>query len=166
MSQIVCSPACALAYTVEQNKKKAKQQRKDTSQRKEAIKTMGQLAKEAQIAFNAFIRQRDKGKPCISCGRSTGCKMNAGHFRAVGSCPELRFNTWNVWLQCEKCNSYLSGNYGEYRKRLIDKIGLLKVEWLEGKHELNCYRKDDLRRIKKIFNQRRKIYDHISRANR
>ena len=61
--------------------------------------------------------------------------MNAGHYRSVGSCPELRFNEENCFLQCEHCNSYLSGNIIEYRKRLADKMGAYKVEWIEGKHE-------------------------------
>jgi hypothetical protein len=61
--------------------------------------------------------------------------MNAGHYRSVGACPELRFHPMNVHLQCEHCNSHLSGNIIEYRRRLATKIGVDRVEWLEGKHE-------------------------------
>jgi hypothetical protein len=61
--------------------------------------------------------------------------MNAGHYRTVGSSPELRFNEENCHIQCEHCNSHLSGNIIEYRKRLIAKIGIDRVEWIEGKHE-------------------------------
>ena len=158
MAQIVCSPQCAYEYTKAQNLKKRKA---ETKKRKEKLKTVGMLKKEAQIAVNAFIRARDYGKPCISCGRSTGCKMNAGHFRAVGGCPELRFNTLNIHLQCEHCNNFLSGNPLEYRKRLVNLYGVDRVEWLEGKHELTSYTRDDLRRIKKIFTKRKRIYENL-----
>jgi hypothetical protein len=33
------------------------------------------------------------------------------------------------------CNAHLSGNQVNYRIELINRIGLDKVEWLEGKHE-------------------------------
>jgi hypothetical protein len=62
-------------------------------------------------------------------------RPDAGHYRSVGSAPELRFEPLNVHLQCAPCNLYLSGNLTAYRINLIEKIGLEKVEWLEGKHE-------------------------------
>lgn len=36
--------------------------------RKKALLTRGDYIKKAQTAFNAFIRERDEGKPCPSCG--------------------------------------------------------------------------------------------------
>ena len=42
----------------------------------------------------------------------------------------------------------MSGNLVEYRKNLIDKIGLDKVEWLEGPHEQTNYTADDLWKIR------------------
>ncbi|WP_086931587.1 recombination protein NinG [Agarilytica rhodophyticola] len=103
--------------------------------------------KKAQTEFNKYIRTRDKGQPCISCGRSTGCKMNAGHYLSVGAHPELRFNDLNCHIQCEHCNSYLSGNIVRYRPNLIQKIGQDRVEWLEGAHPQARYKLHDLKRI-------------------
>jgi hypothetical protein len=60
---------------------------------------------------------------------------DAGHYRSVGAHPELRFNEFNVNLQCRKCNGYWGGNLIEYRKGLIKKYGVEVVEWLEGPHE-------------------------------
>ena len=74
-------------------------------------------------------------------------RMNAGHYKSVGSTPALRFNEGNVHLQCEHCNSYLSGNIGEYRPRLIAKIGLEMVEFLEGPHEPKKYTIDELKEL-------------------
>ena len=107
--------------------------------------------KLTQASFNAWIRFRDEGEPCNSCGRSTGCKINAGHYLSVGSHPELRFNPLNVNLQCEYCNVYKSGNIKEYRPRLIDKIGLELVEWLEGPNDAMKYTCEQLREIRAYY---------------
>ena len=56
-----------------------------------------------------------------------------------------------MWKQCSPCNNHLSANLTEYRKVLIDKIGQEKVEWLEGPHELNRYRREELEQIKKTY---------------
>ena len=54
----VCHPSCLLRHI----DSKAKAERATTRQRKEAIKTIPDLIKEAQHAFNAFIRVRDSGR--------------------------------------------------------------------------------------------------------
>lgn len=122
----------------QQDKRKSKEQaearRKDREKLK-SLKTRSEWLRDAQAAFNRYIRLRDDGLPCISCGRNTGAKMNAGHYLSVGAHPELRFNELNVHRQCEHCNSFKSGNQAEYRKRLIDKIGQAEVDKLEGPQE-------------------------------
>ena len=74
---------------------------------------------------------RDKDEPCISCGRYHVGKYDAGHYRSVGACPELRFCELNVHKQCVPCNQHKSGNVIEYRINLVNKIGADKVTWLE-----------------------------------
>ena len=145
--QSVCSIKCA---RIQADRVRDKTEKKDYKLAKERLKTRGDWAKEAQAAFNGWIRRRDEGKPCISCGSLTG-KKNAGHYRSVGSCPELRFEPLNVHLQCEKCNSYLSGNLIEYRKELINRIGLDGVEFLEGPHPPKKYSIDDLKALKSVY---------------
>ena len=103
--------------------------------------------KAAQKAFNAYIRFRDSNCSCISCGRSSGAKVNAGHYKSVGSTPSLRFCELNCHLQCEHCNMFKSGNIENYRINLIDKIGLGNVEWLEGPHEPKKYTCEELKEI-------------------
>lgn len=117
------------------DKRKTKEKveaRKIDRQKLKSLKTRSECLKDAQVVFNRFIRLRDAGNPCISCGRNSGAKMNAGHYLSVGAHPELRFNEFNTNLQCEHCNSYKSGNQAEYRPKLIAKIGLAEVERLEG----------------------------------
>ena len=130
-TQMVCGYQCASAYV---RKQKEKAWNKEKKVRKEALKTRGDYLKELQTVFNKWIRLRDKGLPCISCNKPAK-KENAGHYRSVGGNPELRFNEDNCFLQCEYCNTYLHGNLIEYRKNLIKRIGIDKVNWLEGKHD-------------------------------
>ena len=91
--------------------------------------------KQAQTWFNKFIRLRDKGRPCPSCGRHHLGQIHAGHFLSVGSSPGLRFNQFNCWAQCSACNNHLSGNAINYRIGLVDRIGADRVEWLEQQRD-------------------------------
>ena len=149
--QSVCSFECSIELTKKNQKKKAqKEWNKEKKKRKEALKTKSDHLKELQVLFNKWIRLRDKGNNCISCNKP--CKKeNAGHYRSVGGNPELRFEPLNVHLQCEYCNTYQHGNLIEYRKNLINKIGLCKVEWLEGSHELKHYTIDDIKKLKVVY---------------
>lgn len=91
--------------------------------------TTPQLKEKAQIVFNAWIRNRDKDLPCISCGSYN--TEHASHFYSCGKHTNLRFNEDNVHLACKKCNYFLHGNLIEYRKNLIKKIGIERVEKLD-----------------------------------
>jgi hypothetical protein len=127
---------------------KAKRERKETKERKAKLKPRRDWLREAQSAFNKFIRTRDAGQPCISCGRHHNGQWHAGHYLSTGARPELRFDERNVHLQCAPCNNHLSGNIVLYRQGLIAKLGLAVVEELEGPHEPKHYSIDDLREIK------------------
>lgn len=150
--QCVCSVECALSIATKRKAKEGAIQAriealKDRAKR-ESLKTRGDWGREAQAAFNKWVRLRDQGKPCISCGRHHMGQVHAGHYLSVGARPELRFEPLNVHLQCAPCNTYLSGNSILYRQSLIERIGLEKVEWLEGPHKWNGYSIDDLKAIK------------------
>ena len=132
--------------------KKAKAYDEETRVLKKSIKTRGDYNKEAQTAFNLYVRLRDAKENCISCGRDHDGRYDAGHFQTVGAFPELRYHLWNVNKQCHfNCNIKRSGNLIEYRKGLIKKLGIERVEWLEGQHDAIKYSISDLVRIKKIF---------------
>jgi hypothetical protein len=141
--QTVCSPACAQAWAAKVATQKAARasrvERKSIREALDKAKTRGTHLKELQAAFNQWVRLRDAGQPCISCGRYHQGQLHAGHYRSVGSCPELRFEPDNCHLQCQPCNVHLSANLIPYRANLIKKIGLERVEWLEGAHEAKKY---------------------------
>ena len=152
MGQLVCRPACAMAR-VRQAKKV---ERASIKARKEAIKSKADWAREAQTAFNAWIRARDEGLPCISCGRHHQGQWHAGHYLSTGARPELRYTESNVHRQCAPCNTHLSGNAVLYRIGLINRIGSDAVEWLEGPHELPKWTADDYRAIRDTYRQKLK----------
>lgn len=149
--QQVCGPACAMKHARSQTAKKAEREAKEASKERkaklDAMRTKPQLTKLAQQAFNAYIRARDAGKPCISCGKPASNEPNtwdAGHFRSVGSAVNMRFVESNVHKQCKRCNKRLAGNHAEYRKRLIERVGLEEVERIEADNTLRKYTHEGL----------------------
>lgn len=150
-------------YKAQEDKRRATK-KKNTAQKKAfRLNDKPLRLKEAQKAFNAFIRYRDKYIDCISCGKerketavSSGSNFHAGHFKTAGGFPELRFEELNCHKQCAYCNNYLSGNVAEYRKNLIDKIGLDKVEWLEGPQKAKKYTCEDLKEIELKYKEKLK----------
>lgn len=156
--QVVCCPLCAVIYARTNQARKAlsKARKAETKELRDKLKTKSDYAKEAQKAVNQYVRLRDKGKPCISCDKpdSGNHQRHASHYRSVGSARQLRFNLWNIHASCKQCNWDKSGNIGEYRPRLIEKIGIEKVEWLECNNELSDYSIEYLKRLKKVFNKK------------
>lgn len=152
IGQKACSPSCALAMAPQGREKAAKALARIEAvkhrEAKERVKTKADHFRDSQKAFNAWIRERDAGQPCISCGTTADVQYCAGHYRTTAAAPELRFEPLNVHLQCNRnCNMGQSGNLLEYRPRLIEKIGLEAVEWLEGPHEPKRYTIEDLKAI-------------------
>lgn len=147
--QAVCGPKCAQTYaTMQREKKTAQEAAKRAREAREKIKTRQDWQREAQAAFNAYIRERDADEPCISCGRYHQGQWHAGHYLSTGARPNLRFDERNVHKQCQPCNTHLSGNLVNYRMRLIAKIGLDQVEALEADHAPLKYSADELKAIR------------------
>ena len=150
LGQSVCSPKCGLAIK-DVNQERARKslaqvERSEIKVRKEKLKSRADHLKDTQHAFNAWIRQRDIGQPCISCGTTADVQYCAGHYRTTAASPELRFEPLNVNLQCNRnCNMGKSGNLLGYRPGLIKKIGIEAVEWLEGPHEAKKYTVEELK---------------------
>ena len=147
-----CSPACGAVLGFQRLAKAKKQagviERRADKVKRDKLKSKSDWAKEAQTAFNAFIRVRDHDQPCISCGKHHTGQYHAGHYLSVGARPELRFEETNVHKQCSICNNHLSGNAVMYRMALIRKLGLQAVDWLESHHEPQRYTIDELKAIK------------------
>jgi hypothetical protein len=171
-----CSVPCAIALTetakAKQTAKVKREEKRSIREAKERIKTRQDHMKEAQAAVNAYVRLRDANDPCISCDRPATWdgQWHASHFRAVGSNPGWRFNLLNIHRSCSICNAWLSGNIGGYRPRLIEKIGLERVEMLEQESQVRKYDIEYLKRLKRIFREKarriKKLQDRGMRSAR
>ena len=154
-TQTACGIDCAMALAHSHRAKVAECDRLDGVRkdraRKERLKSKREWAKEAQAAVNAWVRQRDADRPCISCGRFHAGQWHAGHYLSTGARPELRFEPLNIWKQCAPCNVHLSGNAVLFRQALVREIGIEKVEWLEGHHPVRKYTADELRAIRDLY---------------
>jgi len=145
--QIVCSVPCSKAWA---RVKAEKEQKQTIKLLHEKIKSHIEWKREAQTSFNAFIRARDHHLPCISCGNHRQSN-HAGHYVSVGASSYLRYNELNVNKQCAACNVGLRGNIINYRKGLIQKIGLSEVDLLENAPRLKKWSIDELKDIKKEY---------------
>lgn len=131
----------------------AKQARQANRQRKMDVKPLSYWMKRAQMAFNAFIRARDSGKPCISCGHpdDRSRQRHASHFRSVGACSSMRFHPDNVWAACSICNNHLSGNVANFKTKLIALLGPEKVEWIESQPKVRRWKREELEGIEEEY---------------
>lgn len=148
IGQKVCGPRCAWALV---NDQKAKEFNAETRRRKKAMldKDPKHWRKRAKTACHAYIRERDKHLPCISCGSTSTAQWDAGHYRPSGGNSALRYHELNIHKQCCSCNdgNKRSGNITEYRIGLVKKIGVAAVEWLEGPHPVKRWTVDELKAI-------------------
>lgn len=160
MGQAVCSPACAMIdgprHAPKARKALADIERKEIKVRKEKLKSRGEHMREAQQAFNAYIRARDQaaGHLCISSGKPLdwgGNAVDAGHYRSVGSAPHLRFDERNCHAQSKQDNRFLSGNAVDYRIGLIARIGQEAVDALEADQAPRKYSLDQIKGIKAYY---------------
>lgn len=164
-----CEVQLGLIAAEKSKAKREKAERKETREKLEKFKTRREWMKEAQAAFNRFIRVRDAGKPCICCGRplqggSVGGDYDCGHYRSVGSAPHLRFVESNAHGQTKFCNRWGAGRAVDYRLGLIERIGLAAVEALEADQEDRKYSIDDLKAIKAHYIAKAKELERDSRS--
>lgn len=158
--QCWCSPDCAVliarAKKEQAETKKRQAERKADREKREKLKTRSDWIKEAQREFNRYIRLRDGGRPCISCGTNLasgriGGGFDCGHFRSVGSAPHLRFLEGNAHGQCKRCNRYGSGMHSDYRIGLIERLGQMAVEQIEADQTPRKYTSEDLKQIRDTY---------------
>ncbi|PPC63891.1 hypothetical protein C1Y41_04400 [Pantoea sp. ICBG 1758] len=164
-TQHVCSNyQCAIAW----NRKQDERYRIRAERRRQRAglpfkqKERREFLKEAQEAFNKYIRVRDAGRPCHACGcvlndnnpDRPGAFVDASHFRSRARASQLRFNVFNCVTSCVHCNRDLSGNIPNLRRGLIDRFGLSIVIRLECDNTFKPYTISYLVRLKEIFSRR------------
>lgn len=162
----VCSIGCAIKFAKkEAEKQKAKayrQEKRETKKKIENLEPLSYWIKKCQKYCNDYVRARDKGKPCISCGQMEhkGNLHQAGHYFATGGYPELRFNLDNNHGQCTRCNMYLSGNLIPYTENLPERIGVVAFNNLKSlRHKPRKYGKTELKEMITYYKNKTKDYE-------
>ena len=120
---------CIKAFVAEVKEKTWKETK---TRMKTELKTTQDWLKEAQVVFNRYIRKRDQEQLCISCN-TIPKKKNAGHYFSSGGHSNVRFDEDNVHLQCEHCNTFLSGNLLNYQIGIEKRIGAERLLELHTK---------------------------------
>lgn len=162
-----CSIPCGVAYMKAQKAKKLakadREQKAKDKVKREELKTVSEIAQDVQRVFNKFIRLRDHGKNCVSCGRPWQKNFHASHYVPAGRGSALRFDEDNVHGSCVNCNLYKSGNLTGYRIGLIERIGLKRIEELESNHSTKKWTKEELAEIKAKYLAKNRELEHERR---
>lgn len=158
MTHKCCELECAEEYAI---KERQREDRKETRARLDTLKTRSDHIKAAQVAFNAFVRYRDRNELCICCDKplsteTVGGAYDCGHYRSRGSAPHLRFHEQNAHAQLKQCNRWGAGRAVDYRIGLIKRIGLAAVDALESDNEPRKYSIDELKEIKEHYKKKLK----------
>jgi hypothetical protein len=133
---------------------KAKQWKKTKAKAKQDLMTLSDYLKLTQQVFNKYIRLRDKNQLCISCQKPPK-KQNAGHYFSSGGHSNVRFDEDNVHLQCEHCNTFLSGNLLNYQIEIEKRIGADKLIELQAKaHIVKKWSIDELKELIKEYKKK------------
>ena len=154
---IDCKLVCALKNLEKIKAKESKEWKKRKQEIIKGMETVQDLLRITQKTFNSYIRLRDKGKPCISCLNDKPKKVNAGHYYSSGGHKNLTFNEDNCHLQCEFCNTFLHGHLISYRKNLIERIGIERLEQLDKEaHIVRKFTREELRELNEYYKQKLK----------
>lgn len=135
---------------------KVKNWQKEKKRLKEELETVQSLTKKAQRYFNAYIRERDKNKLCISCDKPLKSKFDAGHYYS-STFKNTTFNEKNLHGQCVRCNRDLHGNLLNYQIGIERRIGadeLIKLH--EEAHKIRKFTRSELKEIIEIYKKKKK----------
>jgi hypothetical protein len=155
-AQSTCSLSCAIEQTA-QKKTQAWKERKKIL--KDELTTVQDLMKVAQQVFNKYIRLRDEGNLCISCGKKLRKgNIDAGHMWSAGGHSNVRFNELNVNSQCSRpCNKDKAGDINNYRIGFVQRYGIDKLNDLDSIAKLEKkFSKEELKDIIDIYKKKYK----------
>jgi len=91
------------------------------------------VVKKLDAVFSKYIRLRDQGKGCITCGKQQPWQEQQNcHFFSRGRYA-TRWDENNCFAGCVTCNVFLKGNYIQYTLKIVDMFGRTFVDELEKK---------------------------------
>ena len=157
--QKTCSTKCAIDYAKLKEAGKRSQLNEIRNER-ESIEKLSSVINYTEKVVHDYVRMRDKGKPCVSCGRDWDSSFQAGHRFDKKQYNRIRFDLDNIHGQCPGCNQYNDGNYNAYHLRLPKRIGMVEYQKLEKRAEIalripHTYTRYELKEIQKQIKQLR-----------
>lgn len=122
-------------YKKKPNKKAAKELLLFTQEKKRTSRKPTDLTKKLDKVFSAYIRLRDVMPSgvfrCISCGQIKRFEQgDCGHYHSRIHMA-TRWEPDNCHMECRACNRVSSDHLIGYRRNLIEKIGLDRINRLE-----------------------------------
>ena len=135
-------------------KKNTKKRKADDGQPKKRTKRKPDLVKKLDRVFSLYIRLRDAMPSgfvrCISCGKIKRFEdVDCGHYFSRTHMA-TRFDEDNCNAECRSCNRMSADHLIGYRKNLVAKIGLNRIDRLDvlahsQKHWLDSELEENIR---------------------
>ena len=150
--EVSCSVSCAIQLGKNKPIKISKETKLEQFETKK--QTYVRKVNKVKVIFQAWIRNRDKNEPCISCGAITAIGFDGGHFYKAENYSGLIFDERNCYKQCQKCNRFLQGNTLEFANNLRLKYGIEFMEKLRldaYMTKVKTWSDDELKEIKKKY---------------
>ena len=131
------SQDCAFNFTVKEAAKRKKKEeveyKRETTKMRVSARKRTEWYQLLQTEVNQHVRDRDSDKLCCTCNTATvTSKYDAGHFLAVSTHKDVRFNLMNIHKQCAQCNNQYGGQRDIYQIFMVGKYGADRVEFLRG----------------------------------
>ena len=136
---------------------KQKQWKAKKTRLKKELMSLQDWLKLAQMTFNKWIRHRDKGINCISCGKEMKeGNIDAGHLWSAGGHSNIRFNEYNVNAQCSRpCNKDKSGDINNYRIGFVKRYGIEKLNEIDSMAHIT--KKWTIEELKELIDKYKKL---------
>jgi hypothetical protein len=166
--QQTCKPACAIEYSRTSSKERlAKDAKRAFHVERRVSRRRGALTKakdgyQARADGVQLVHPATGSRAAVHLlwqlhrRQRTGSRWDAGHYRSTGAAPHLRFNEDNCHRQRVVCNRNGSGRAVEYRRGLINRIGIARVEALENDNSIRKFSALELREVRDLYRRRRK----------
>ena len=153
-----CSLDHAIEWANDANRKRAARKKESKRHKREYYENDKQhWERKARMACHAYIRMRDAGLPCVSCGTTESVQYAAGHYRPSGVNSKLRYDERNIHKQCNRyCNKGMSGNLTKYRAGLVARIGEAAVAELDANHETKRWTLEELKEVHRYYTEKLK----------
>lgn len=138
---------------------RATQERRELEQaerREKESKSINYLLTNVKNKVHEYIRLRDKGKPCISCGSAWRNNFQAGHLYRASQYSSLKYHEYNINGQCRGCNQHKDGNESKYHEMLPKRIGKDKYLHLtelaaKDKQKKHKWYREELEQIREYY---------------